>query len=439
MNQFLPMGANTSLTSASGHITISHDISPTIDISLTAFLLTDADKVQGDSGIIFYNQPTSATGVATLLPSEQTGNTRVHKLQFDMNKVPAGITKIAVTLTEDNNTGFANVSNLTAEITTGNEIIQLTPSSFQSENGIIVMELYLRNGGTKAKSIWRGFDSGLAGLCINYGVEVEADEPHSPSASEMSSNPTTPPAEPAPQPTFTSQSSTSPASVPAQPTAPPASAPTAPNNQSLPSSINLQKVTGKVNLEKGQKSVIIEKTPEITATVSWQTGTDYDIYALVYTKSGEQVDVAMFGAKGVPPLQSYGNGAVEHMGDVGRSNQATKTEVIRLRLRDDILAVVPVVYSAQSNGTGSFYRYKVSMSIDNHRGTSVTISSKNANNNDTIYTCVPGILQNTADGVIISPLELYSRPNSEYRPLLRMGASDMVEVVMDEGPVNDYK
>ncbi len=439
MNQFLPMGANTSLTSASGHITISHDISPTIDISLTAFLLTDADKVQGDSGIIFYNQPTSATGVATLLPSEQTGNTRVHKLQFDMNKVPAGITKIAVTLTEDNNTGFANVSNLTAEITTGNEIIQLTPSSFQSENGIIVMELYLRNGSTKAKSIWRGFDSGLEGLCINYGVELEAGESHSPSASEMSSNSTTPPAEPAPQPTFTSQSSTSPASVPAQPTAPPASAPTAPNNQSLPSSINLQKVTGKVNLEKGQKSVIIEKTPEITATVSWKTGTDYDIYALVYTKSGEQVDVAMFGAKGVPPLQSYGNGAVEHMGDVGRSNQATKTEVIRLRLRDDILAVVPVVYSAQSNGTGSFYRYKVSMSIDNHRGTSVTISSKNANNNDTIYTCVPGILQNTPDGVIISPLELYSRPNSEYRPLLRMGASDMVEVVMDEGPVNDYK
>jgi hypothetical protein len=44
---------------------------------------------------------------------------------------------------------------------------------------------------------------------------------------------------------------------------------------------------------------MIEKTPEITATVSWKTGTDYDIYAVVYT-----------------------------------------------------LAVVPVVYSAQSIGTG---------------------------------------------------------------------------------------
>jgi tellurite resistance protein TerA len=108
-------------------------------------------------------------------------------------------------------------------------------------------------------------------------------------------------------------------------------------------------------------------------------------------------------------------------------------------LKDDILAVVPVVYSAQSNGTGSFYRYKVSISIDNHNGTSVTIFANHANNNDTIYTCVPGILHNTPDGVIISPLELYSRPNSEYRPKLRMGSSNMVEVMMDKGPLNDYK
>ena len=185
--------------------------------------------------------------------------------------------------------------------------------------------------------------------------------------------------------------------------------------------------------------MLIDKTPEITATVSWETGTDYDIYALVYNKDGKQIDVAMFGAKGVPPLQSFGNGAVEHMGDVGRSNQAIKTEVIKLRLRDDILAVVPVVYSAQSNGTGSFYRYKVSMSIDNHDGTSVTISANHANNNDKIYTCVPGILYNTSDGVIISPLELYSKPNSENRPKLKMGSSKMVEVIMDKGPMNDYK
>lgn len=415
MSQFLQMGANTTLSAAKGNITISHEISSLIDISLTAFLLTDSDKVQGDSGIIFYNQPTSSTGVATLLPSEQVGNTKVHKINFDMNKVPEGITKIAITLTEDNNSGFSNVKNLTADICTQNSIIQLSPTSFTNENGIVVLELYLRNGQTKAKSIWRGFNSGLEGLCKNYGVEVEADEPNKPSEPQITPN----------------QTSKGPSST--------VSAADHKNNQPLKSSLNLEKVKGKINLEKGQKSVLIDKTPEITATVSWKSGTDYDIYALVYNKDGKQIDVAMFGAKGVPPLQSFGNGAVEHMGDVGRNSKATKTEVIKLRLRDDILAVVPVVYSAQSNGTGSFYRYKVSMSIDNHDGTAVTISANNANNNDKIYTCVPGILYNTPEGVIISPLELYSKPNSESRPILKMGSSNMVEVIMDKGPKNNYK
>ncbi|WP_182102917.1 TerD family protein [Niallia taxi] len=411
MSQFLQMGANAALSSSRGKVTVSYEASNKIDISLTAFLLTDLDKVQGDNGIIFYNQPNSTTGVANLIPAEQIGSQKIHELNFDMSRAPEGITKIAITLTEDNNTGFSNVKNLKAEVTADNTIIQLTPSSFTSENGIVVLELYVRNSQTKVRSIWRGFDSGLEGLCINYGVEVEPEEQNK---------------------------ATEPISIPTQTLAADMALKSNDGKNTF-ATISLEKVKGKVSLDKGQKPVIIDKTPEITATVSWKTGTDYDIYALVYTKNGMQVDVAMFGARGVPPLRSYGNGAVEHMGDVGRNSTSTKTEIIKLRLNDDILAVVPVVYSAQSNGTGSFYRYKVSMSIDNHNGTSVTITSKNANNNDRIYSCVPGILHNTKDGVIISPLELYSMPNSEYRPKLRMGYSGMVEVLMDEGPVNDYK
>ncbi|WP_409290828.1 TerD family protein [Peribacillus sp. SCS-37] len=406
MSQFLQMGANTVLSSPKGNVTVSYETSNVIDVSLTAFLLTDVDKVQGDSGIIFYNQPVSPSGAASLLPSETAGHMKVHNIHFDLSKLPAGISKIAITLTEDNSTGFSNVRNLKAEIRTDQSVIQLTPSSFTKENGIVVLELYVWNGQTKARSIWRGFDSGLAGLCKNYGVEVEPEQNQT--------------------------------AAPIQKEAPAVSAVPEIKQNTL-SSINLEKVTGKINLNKGQKPVIIDKTPEITATVSWKTGTDYDIYALVYTKNGRQVDVAMFGAKGTPPLKSYGRGAVEHMGDVRRNSGSTKTEKIKLRLTDDILAVVPVVYSAQSNGTGSFYRYKVSMSIDNHQGTSVTISAKNANDNDRIYSCVPGILQNTPEGVIISPLELYSAPNSERRPKLRMGRYNMVEVIMDEGPINDYK
>ncbi|MEW4102004.1 TerD family protein [Bacillus altitudinis] len=411
MNQTLQMGANTVLNSPKGQLSISYEVSSAIDISLTAFLLTDSDLVQGDNGIIFYNQPESATGVATLLPAEISDQLKRHQLNFDMSKVPVGITKMAITLTEDRGIGFSHVKNLQAEIRTGDEVLYLTPVSFTNEKGIVVVELYIRNSETKARSIWRGFDSGLEGLCKLYGVEVEPDEQDVSTPPQMVSEKQI--NEPAPMNTAAKEKVSAP--------------------------ISLEKVQGKISLDKGHKPIIIDKTPEITATVSWESGTDYDIYALIYTKSGKQIDVAMFGAKGVPALKSYGNGAVEHMGDVGRDRESMKTEVIKLRLNDDILAVVPVVYSAQSNGTGSFYRYRVSMSIDNHQGTSVTIYAKHANDNDRIYSCVPGILQNTNDGVIIRPLELYSKPNSERRPKLKMKSSNEIDVLMDKGPINDYK
>lgn len=411
MNQTLQMGANTVLNSPKGQLSISYEVSSAIDISLTAFLLTDSNLVQGDNGIIFYNQPESTTGVATLLPAEISDQLKRHQLNFDMSKVPVGITKMAITLTEDRGIGFSHVKNLQAEIRTGDEVLYLTPVSFTNEKGIVVVELYIRNSETKARSIWRGFDSGLEGLCKLYGVEVEPDEQDVSTPPEMVSEKQI--NEPAPMNTAAKEKVSAP--------------------------ISLEKVQGKISLDKGHKPIIIEKTPEITATVSWESGTDYDIYALVYTKSGKQIDVAMFGAKGVPALKNYGNGAVEHMGDVGRDRESMKTEVIKLRLNDDILAVVPVVYSAQSNGTGSFYRYRVSMSIDNHQGTSVTIHAKHANDNDRIYSCVPGIFQNTNDGVIIRPLELYSKPNSERRPKLKMKYSNEIDVLMDKGPINDYK
>jgi len=335
MSPSLQPGENTALEAFSGMVIVTHDVDPRLDVNLTAFLLTDSGKVQGDSGIVYYNQPKGPQGVATFISPQDSGAVKSHCINFDLQKAPTGITKIAVTLTEDKRLGFSAVKNLKAEIHSGGHVLHLLPNAFKTENGIIVLELYVRNGQCKARAIWQGFSSGLDGLCKNYGVDVDESS--------------------APQPS-----------------------PSAP--ALLTSSLNLQKVSGSINLTKGQKPVLIEKTPEITASISWPSGTDYDVLALVFTKDGGQVDVATFGAEGVPPLMNYGNGAVVHMGDVGRGDGSDKTEIIKIRLNDDILAVVPVAYSAQSNGTGSFYEYQVSMLIDNKRGTTVSIPAKNASN-----------------------------------------------------------
>jgi len=195
-----------------------------------------------------------------------------------------------------------------------------------------------------------------------------------------------------------------------------------------------------INLTKGSTPARLTKTATITATARWSSSTDYDLYALVVHRDGLVVHVANFGAGGTP-AQSRHRG-VSLGDDAGRAAGSTgeAEETVTIAFTDDIAAVIPVAYSAQSNGTGSFRRYKVSLAVDNGAGERVTVDASNANDNDRIYTCVPAIIHNGADGSVwVEHLEAYSRPGSEDRPAVVLHPNGAVEVRMDAGPRNDYK
>lgn len=197
-----------------------------------------------------------------------------------------------------------------------------------------------------------------------------------------------------------------------------------------------------INLSKGDAPVSLAKSSMIRARCSWSSDTDYDLYALVLYTNGDVQTVATFGAKGVTAQMVTPDGAVKHLGDVGRGVQGTAEEVIEISLNDSIRAVVPVAYSAQSNGTGSFRRYAVSLEVDNGQGGKVVIDASHANGGETVYTCVPGMIENTASGVLVHALEQYSVPRSEDRPIVKTGGAlrkDSVRVVMDAGPRNNFK
>ncbi len=195
---------------------------------------------------------------------------------------------------------------------------------------------------------------------------------------------------------------------------------------------------GRISLEKRQV-ISLTKTPKITVTISWPDTTDYDVYALVQYTDGHTETVSQFGTKEDKKFTAItSDGAVKHLGDVKRGGGAGKKgladEVIEIALNPSIVRIVPVAYSAQSNGTGSFRRYKVSMTIDNGAGDIVEINAKDADNNDRVYSCVPGVITN-GDQVRIEKLEAYSKPGSERRPTITKTG----EVRMDAGPVNAYK
>ena len=174
MNQSLKPGENTTISSSQGRVEVTHAAGNNLDVNLTAFLVTDTGKVVDDSGMVFFNAPVHSSGAATFAPPIAHGDTVSHSISFDSSRLPSNITKIAITLTQDGNAGgFEAVKDLRAIVIAGDQTLELAPEPFSQETGIIVLELYVRNGQLKARSVWQGFASGLAGLCGFYGIEVE--------------------------------------------------------------------------------------------------------------------------------------------------------------------------------------------------------------------------------------------------------------------------
>lgn len=205
------------------------------------------------------------------------------------------------------------------------------------------------------------------------------------------------------------------------------------NNETAPA-VDLGKKSGAISLVKGNR-VTIEKTPVVTARCEWSSNTDYDLYALVVLKDGTELVCSTFGSEAQPvPTPELLGGAVRHLGDVGRGQNGKAQETIEIKLTDEIEAVVPIAYSAQSNGMGSFRKYGVSLGIDNGSGTSVTIDSANASKRMSVFTVAIGVIRNTPEGVVVESLEAYSKSLSEFRPVWQNG-----QVVMDAGSRNIFK
>ena len=196
-----------------------------------------------------------------------------------------------------------------------------------------------------------------------------------------------------------------------------------------------------MTLTKGAGPVMLEMTPLIRLRVAWASGTDYEAYALVVLTTGEVVHVATFPAADTPANPQYRD-LIRHLGDRGRGDVqrggGQAEEIVEVRFAPEIAAVIPVAYSAINNGAGSFHKYRVTLSIESGAD-NVTIPADQAKKSGWIFTCVPGIVYNRPEGVLIERLELYSRRFSERRPVALLQPDGRVEVRMDKGPVNQFK
>ncbi|MGW6331336.1 TerD family protein [Nocardia rhamnosiphila] len=432
MSRVISKGGNVAI--AGGPLRIS---AAPAGIDLTVLCLRADGKVGSDDDFVFYNQPVSPDGAVRLAGAA---------IEIDLPRVAASTDRLVVAASVDTGS-FGGIALNVAIAERDGETYDLPITGLSTETTVVLAEVYRRTSAWKIRNVGQGYASGLAGLATDFGITVDDDAP-APAPAQITAPPPMAPRT-APDPGYSSPPAAPPPSAPsAQPPVPPAAqfAPPAPGPAPYPPStttpapgVNFSK--GAVTLTKGAPPVLLEKAPLVRLRVAWASGTDYEAYALVVLSDGSIVHVATFPAAGIPANPRYGD-LVRHLGDRGRGDiqrgGGHTEEIIEVRLAPEIVAVIPVAYSAINNGTGSFHKYRVTLSIENGAD-SVSIPADQAKKSSWIFTCVPGIVYNRPEGVLIERLELYSRRFSEHRPAAVLQPDGRVEVRMDKGPVNQFK
>ncbi|MET8495936.1 TerD family protein [Streptomyces microflavus] len=164
--QVLVKGANVPIETGMTAVRITVDGAP-VDVS--AVLLTRRGRVRSDDDLVFFNHP-AQDGVRV------SGDT----VSAELGLVPDTVRSIAIVVSIDvesqSDAVFGPGATWDAEIIqpTGARLSFTPEVSNGKETVVVAVELYRRPDGWRARAVGQGYDTGLAGLAIDYGINIEA-------------------------------------------------------------------------------------------------------------------------------------------------------------------------------------------------------------------------------------------------------------------------
>ena len=191
MGVSLAKGGNVSLTKAVPDLTavsvgLGWDVRATtgadFDLDASALLLGPGGKVLSDQHFVFFNNLRSPDGsvehTGDNLTGEGEGDDEV--INVDLTRVPAECDRIVfpVSIYDADNRGqnFGQVRNAFIRIVNqvnGAELARFDLTEDAStETAMVFGELYRHNGDWKFRAVGQGYASGLAGIAMDFGVNV---------------------------------------------------------------------------------------------------------------------------------------------------------------------------------------------------------------------------------------------------------------------------
>ncbi|MFJ8464955.1 TerD family protein [Streptomyces swartbergensis] len=186
----MTMGSNVSLTALSENIEsaiVSLGWSSATgegDADVSVLLLDGHGKVRSDADFYFYNNPVAADGSVQLLGKEPTGDGSEDRISFDLSAVAAEVERIVVAASRYEGARFGELDDLRVTLADagGESLLRFVIEDAGPVSAIIFGELYRRGAEWKFRAVGQGYESGLAGLATDFGVDIEDDEAESAAA-----------------------------------------------------------------------------------------------------------------------------------------------------------------------------------------------------------------------------------------------------------------
>ncbi len=176
-------GSNTALSALSEHtgsVIVSLGWSSPAgdgDADVSVLLLSPDGKVRSDSDFYFYNNPVAADGSVQLLDKTPTEDGNEDRIGFDLTAVPPEVDRIVVAASRYGGANFGELDDLRVTLSdaVGDALLRFPIRDAGTVSAIIFGELYRRGEDWKFRAVGQGYDSGLAGLATDFGVDIDDD------------------------------------------------------------------------------------------------------------------------------------------------------------------------------------------------------------------------------------------------------------------------
>lgn len=145
-----------------------------VEVDASALLLNVDGKVRSDADFVFYNQPESTDGSIRFLGTSGTEEGAQARIAIDLSAVPDDVHTVALGGSVAAGQ-FGDLGKLALRVVdgAGHTLAEYVTADATTESAFVFGEVYRRNGDWKVRAVGQGWDSGLAGLATDFGVDID--------------------------------------------------------------------------------------------------------------------------------------------------------------------------------------------------------------------------------------------------------------------------